>query len=303
MADLILPEHVRSRLQLLGDAGQAWHDELPSVVDGLARGWRFTVGEVLEGGSEALVARVERADGRPAILKIGVPGADVVVEAQILRLAGGRGYAECYELDADTNAMLLEHLGPSLASLVTEPDERLARAVATLEAARVPLSEPGSLTPLDNKARGLAELIQRLWPQLERPCAERTVELALDYAARRAAAHTDVVARGEAVLVHGDAHDDNMLRAGEGVYKLVDPDGLFGEAAYDYGVLLREDDTADTRVDALAERTGVDRDAIWQWAFVERVSTGLHALEIGGSLVELGRGMLAVADRYASDSV
>ena len=101
----------------------------PAVVDGLARRWGFELGDVLEGGSDALVARVLRADGSPAILKVGVPGTDLGTEAEILRLAAGRGYAECYELDAEANAMLIEQLGPSLASQVEDPEARLrARA-------------------------------------------------------------------------------------------------------------------------------------------------------------------------------
>ena len=30
--------------------------------------------------------------------------------------------------------------------------------------------------------------------------------------------------------------------------------------------------------DRVAERSGVDRDRIWRWAYLERVATGLHVL-------------------------
>jgi streptomycin 6-kinase len=74
-------------------------------------------------------------------------------------------------------------------------------------------------------------------------------------------------------------------------YKLVDPDGLFFEAAYDLGILLRNwieayriADPAKTliqRATWLAEQTHVPRQAIISWGFVEIVSTGIHLLELG----------------------
>ena len=46
----------------------------------------------------------------------------------------------------------------------------------------------------------------------------------------------------EFVLVHGDAHGNNTLQdlSEENAFKLVDPDGIFYEKAYDLGVLMRE---------------------------------------------------------------
>jgi streptomycin 6-kinase len=47
----------------------------------------------------------------------------------------------------------------------------------------------------------------------------------------------------------------------------------------------------------VAELTGVDTRAIWQWAFAERVSTGLFLLRLGHN--QEARTYLAVADRLA----
>ena len=109
------------------------------------------------------------------------------------------------------------------------------------------------------------------------------------------------------MLVHGDVHQWNALRTperdGPG-WKLVDPDGLLAEPAYDLGILMREDpvelmagDPFD-RAAWLAARTGVDATAIWEWGVVERVSTGLLAEQIG--LQPVGRQMLAAADAIAA---
>lgn len=69
------------------------------------------------------------------------------------------------------------------------------------------------------------------------------------------------------------------------------------------GILMREDPLAllgnDPRERArwLAELSGLDVTAIWEWGVVERVSTGLLCTEI--DLQPVGRQMLAVADRLA----
>ena len=105
------------------------------------------------------------------------------------------------------------------------------------------------------------------------------------------------------MLVHGDVHQWNTLRADHG-WKLVDPDGLVAEPEYDLGVMMREDPVElgrqpDPRAWAhrLARLTGTDPEAIWEWGVVERVSTGLLCLEI--DLQPVGDQMLATADWIA----
>ncbi|MEE6259295.1 hypothetical protein [Plantactinospora sonchi] len=47
----------------------------------------------------------------------------------------------------------------------------------------------------------------------------------------------------------------------------------------------------------LAERTGVDETAIWQWGYLERVSTGLYLMRLGEQ--EQGRRLLTTAEALA----
>jgi streptomycin 6-kinase len=104
------------------------------------------------------------------------------------------------------------------------------------------------------------------------------------------------------VLVHGDVHQWNTLRAGDG-WKLVDPDGLLAEPEFDLGVLMREDplelmvgDPRD-RSRRLAARTGLDETAIWEWGLINRLQNGLSCLEV--DLEPYGTHCLAAADRIA----
>ena len=88
----------------------------------------------------------------------------------------------------------------------------------------------------------------------------------MSFATEREAAYDP----NNSVLVHGDAHSHNALRSFDkkGGYKFVDPDGLF---------------------------------AIWQWGFIERVSTGLLMLQIG--MTQSGVRTLAVAELWADAAI
>jgi len=135
-----------------------------------------------------------------------------------------------------------------------------------------------------------------MWEELDRPCSERAVEHALACARRRGDAHRDETA----VLVHGDVHEWNALESAGG-FKLVDPDGLLAEAEYDLGIIMREDPLEGDlheRARRLANRTGLDVIAIWEWGVVERVSTGLLATRVG--LQPIAGQMLAAADQLAA---
>ena len=136
------------------------------------------------------------------------------------------------------------------------------------------------------------------WNELDRPCDERALAYAVACAERRIAAHDDE----RAVLVHGDAHQWNTLESLDGSgFKLIDPDGLLAEPAYDLSVPMREDPDGDLheRARRLAARTGVDATAIWEWGVIERVSTGLLCVAI--ELEPVGTDMLLAAERVARE--
>jgi streptomycin 6-kinase len=301
---------VRNKALVAGGAAIRWLEELPGLVAGLEADWGIEVGAVLPGATEAVVAEATMADGTPAVLKLVVPraGDNAANEIAVLRLTGGDGCVRLLRDDVDRGALLLERLGRPLFDLGLPLARRLAILCDT--AARVwrPAPDCGLPTGAD-KGRWLVDHITRTWDDVGRPCAERTVELALGDAARRIAAHDDE----RAVLVHGDVHQWNALEApaddgdddnsGGGTFKLVDPDGLLAEAEYDLGILLREDPVelldGDPRDRArwLAARAGLDATAIWEWGNVERVATGLLCTSI--DLQPVGREMLATADLLA----
>jgi streptomycin 6-kinase len=292
-----LPAVVREKALAVG--AEAWIDELPALVRSIEAEWEISVGPAYRDSTEAFVAQATCGDGTPAVLKLLVPRElDAASrEATVLRLAAGDGCPLLLREDLRRDALLLERLGRPMHQLGLPLETR--HEVLASAAARIwrPAPESGLPTGAE-KAQWLAEFIASMWEELDRPCSERAVEHALACAERRGAAHRDEIS----VLVHGDVHQWNALEAGGG-FKLVDPDGLLAEAEYDLGIIMREDpleDDLDSRARRLAELTGLDATAIWEWGVVERVSTGLLGTRVG--LQPVARDMLATADRLATAS-
>ncbi len=282
----------------------------------LEQRWSITVGPPMAGGSAAYVARARDAAGRDVVLKIDPPDPELGTSdrVRVLRAACGRGYVRLLADDVQHRALLLEGLGGPLSGAGLVPERQMEVLCDLLaQAWQVPRAASATRDQAQQKAVELGGLVSSLWDRQNRPCSEHVVGLALEYAEQRRAGTT----LEGAVVVHGDPHPDNALqvpvarpgaRAG---HVFVDPDGFLADPAYDLGVVLRgwcpellSGSPADAVAKArgycrlLASRSGLDAAAIWQWGFIERVSSGLYLLELGAD--EMARQYLGTAERLAS---
>ncbi len=294
---LRVPEIVRAKAAVDGDEGRGWVDELPQVLAELEDRWSLRLTEQLAGGTSAFVALVRTASGTPAVIKIAVPEPDFCRQVRTLELAQGQGYVRLLAHNPSHHAVLLERLGPAIGDLRWSPERQLgvlaavARQVWALSRDHAGDVAAWQGEPVD-KAAGLAELVAQLYDELDRPCPERVLARALQCAEQRSAAFD---ADG-AVVVHGDAAAPNLLqvlapRSGaETGFVFVDPSTFLGDPAYDLGVALRDwspellDGDAPTLArrwcQLLARVGGQDETAVWQWGYLERVSTGLYAMSL-----------------------
>jgi streptomycin 6-kinase len=262
-------------------------DGLPELLGDLVDRWSLTLGEVYGEGLGVPVVAVH-ADGMPAVLKVDRVGPRFTAQVAALEEGHGRGYAAVLASDAARGAVLLERLGESLASSGLAPSAQVDHLAAALRLAwEVPVSLAAEVTPGEDKAAELAGIVRRFRQEddLDRwgAALDRAHELACHLSATRDPDRD--------VLCHGDPHAGNALQ-GKGIprYKLVDPDGFRCEPEYDVGVTvrdfsreilaIRDHPAARTRHDLLCQRaadlTGTDVDRVGQWAFVERVTTGLY---------------------------
>ncbi len=279
------------KLVALGDVGAAFRAQLDPLVDELEQRWGVTVQDELDGGTHAFVARAVGGEGEALVLKIALPqmrsNGSFVAELRAMVAGQHAGYARVVAFDEQHRALLMEQLGGALADEGRSANEQIEIICDTLHPWAAPPADL-SLQTTGEKAAWLRTVIETQWDEQGGPCSRAVMTQAFSYMERRAAAFD---AR-TAVLVHGDAHPGNLLRASDATYKLIDPDPMIGEPAADLAVLMRDWNTelvasgdpcgaSVARCVALHERTGVAMDAIWEWGFMERVSTALYTAELG----------------------
>ena len=304
---LELPVLARKKIASLGPAGEQWVTSLPDLIADLRRRWSITPIAALAGGSASCVLRVRVGDGSEAVLKLAIPDPGFDDQTRTLTDAHGRGYAYLLAHDAECQAMLLEQLGPSMDQLCMPPEAAIENLCLTLaQAWTVPRPPGATVHPEQEKATQLARFVHRMWDRLGRPCSEAVVAQALRFAERR----SSVFDLDRCVIVHGDPHPGNALQAtaprpgAESGFVFVDPDGFLAEPAYDLGVVLRDwcpqllagdaKATARRYCALLAGHSRVDETAIWEWGFLERVSTGLYMLAYGAE--DIARPFLKTAE-------
>ncbi|UJW87222.1 aminoglycoside phosphotransferase family protein [Devosia sp. SL43] len=298
-----VPDIVRRRAESEGEASIAWLAKLDDDLTSLEQEWGLTIGQALPGGTVGFVAEATDAEGNPFIVKVCSPPAhDGGHEAAILGAAAGKGYARLIRHDEARHAILIEELGESLEAADLPYRTKVDAICATLLQAWMPVPAHLTLPTGEEKANSLAMFILRTAHALGQPCAQNVIETALMYCRDRAAAWRPA----NAVLAHGDPHPGNTLAVPNepGHFRFIDPEGLAIEPAYDLGVVLRAwhegiegrhaHDIARSHAHHLTTRTQVPAEAIWQWGYIERVSTGLHLMELGE--MTKGREFLTVAE-------
>lgn len=298
-----VPDIVRRRAEAAGSAGHAWLARLDQTLAELEHEWDLTIGQALPGGSASFVAEATDASGDTFIIKLVTPpGPTGNHEPTVLAIARGKGYVRLLRHDEARRAILLEHLGQSLDTHDLPYQGKVDRICATLLDAWMHVPAGIAFETGLDKANSLGQFILKTAHDLGQPCSQGVLDTALMYCRDRAAAWRPE----NAVLAHGDPHPSNTLAVPDtpGQFRFIDPEGLAVEPAYDLGVVLRAwhegiagrhaHDIARSHARHLSSRTQVPAEAIWQWGYIERVSTGLTLIRLGDT--EKGQEFLTVAE-------
>lgn len=199
---------------------------LPGQVAELLRRWSLSL-DVEEGGGGATcsyVALVRRADGTPAVLKLGLPHLEAEQEIAGVRFWNGDAMVSLLEADPATGALLIERCEPGT-PLSARPDHEQDRVLAALlpRLWRVPPA-PHPFRPLSYMVRYWADCAfarSADWPDpgFARDGIQRLIELARPQP-------TDV-------LLATDLHAGNVLEARREPWLAIDPKPFVGDPAYD----------------------------------------------------------------------
>jgi streptomycin 6-kinase len=269
-----------------GEDGRRWLAGLPALIDEVAREHRLTVGTPYP-LSFNFVAPVRRADGSPAVLKLGLAQAGhVAKEADTLGFFGGRGAVEVLARDDDRGMLLLERAEPGgiLRALVRDRDEEAtAVLVAMMRRLHRPAPEGLVLEELSSRTASFDAHLARYGG--DDPFPRRLVEQARDLL-------TDLCASApRRVVLHGDLHHENVLAATREPWLAIDPHGVLGDPGYEVGAVLYNPFGGDepvlkllpARVEQFADGLGQPVERIVAWGFVQAVLSEVWDAESGAT--------------------
>ncbi|MEY9969205.1 streptomycin 6-kinase [Streptacidiphilus sp. MAP12-16] len=270
-----------------GARGAAWLGSLHALVTTCLLRWDLTVERVVEpGGQLSLVLYVRRADGTPAVLKLGLPSPESAQEHAALAHWNGRGAVRLLEAAPEDGAMLLERLNGEVPLLSLAESKAMLEAAGTIQRLWVAPPEDHPFTLVADYVPALCESMNR---RRELPSAAELRPL-LD----EALATADDLLGGEPeqLLLHGDFHHGNVLSAERSPWLAIDPKPLVGERAYDLAWLAQDrletlagvpgpEAAARRRLQRLSDAVEVDRDRLRGWTLFRTVEAGLWSLEVG----------------------
>jgi streptomycin 6-kinase len=298
---MIPPAFAETTVAREGAVGAAWLEELPGIVEELLTRWDCVVdGDAFHGEVGLVIPVVSPA---PAVLKVSFPHPGNVHEPDAFEVWDGRGAVKMYERADEQYAMLLERAHPS--SLVDEPGEVIAAAAGELSR-RLAVAAPPELPRLADRADEWQDEVQSGAAEFPDALPASVVEGAV--------AVVDELGRYQPELVvHGDFHARNILRAEREPWLAVDPKGYVGDPAYDGGTLLLpraaalmgSDDLLERlerELQVFAEAAELDPARVRRWGYFRAVQGAFYGRRTGFGRVRGGSyldRLVALADALA----
>jgi streptomycin 6-kinase len=296
ISDLIPPPLRKNVTGIWGAAGERWLAGLPALIAGLARDWELSLGAPYA-LSINWVAPALRADGTPAVVKLGFPDGHLRREAEALLAYGGRGAARLLAADHDREALLLERITPGTMAAELVPRDDAAATAALIGVGRRlhRPPPPGCALPhLRSEGAAFREHLDRFPGDQPLP---------RDLVSRAAGLFAELCDSATDTLLHGDLHHDNVLRATREPWLAIDPHGVVGDPGYDCGAMLynpgpdRRDpgllDLVPARIEQMADGYGMPVERVVAWGFVmgvlSEVWTAQGGGEVGGRALDVAR--------------
>ncbi|MCB9419046.1 MAG: phosphotransferase [Ardenticatenaceae bacterium] len=270
-----------------GDKGAVWLENLPSLIANYEERWSLTVRPPFANLSYNYAAPAVLADGTECVLKLGVVNPELLCEIEALRLYDGHGIVKLLQADPEAGILLLEHLHPGIPlRMVAEDEAATAIAAQVMQQLWQPVLTNYPFPTVADWARGM-ERLRREFDGGTGPFPKRLVKTAESLFAEL------LPSQAEPVLLHGDLHHWNILRATRHPWLALDPKGVVGEPAYEVGAWLRNpvDVLADwselssiqaRRIDQFAEMLGFDRQRLIGWGIAQAVLSAWWSYEDHG---------------------
>lgn len=302
-----LPDLVSKKLNTLPNA-EAILQNLQTTIRILETQKKIKLLKCLEGGTSAFLAQAITDNQQEIIVKIPLHiveyGLSFEKELKALEKVNGKGYVKLLAYDKALKVAFLEQLGQPLGDLGYSKNRQIEIICTALKKSWIPLRESDQFPTIIGIADWFHNYVNDTWNTLSQPFSKELLTITNDYIQQRKADFNPK----SAFLIHGDAHNFNILQdnsTAEESFKLIDPDGIWAEPAYDLGVIMREwaDDLMINPKEKLVERltflheiTGIEKLPTWQWGLIQCVATGLVLLQ--SDQQEEGEKLLSIGESW-----
>ena len=264
----------------------AWLERLPDVLRNLEHRWSLTLDAPFDGDevSCSYVTPVVRADGTPAVLKIGMPHMEGEHEIHGLRFWNGDPTVRLLMADDGLGAMLLERCEPGTALRALPECEQDVVISGLLRRLWRPPSTQHPFRPLS--------ALTKYWSDETLAHIERWPDAGLVREGLRLFAELPRTEPMELVLAT-DLHAGNVLHAEREPWLVIDPKPFVGDPAYDatqhlFNCSTRLRSDPDGMIRRFTDLLGVDHERVRLWTFA-RAAAEPRADWSNGDFVALAR--------------
>lgn len=291
------PTFISNILDLYGEEGQSWINNLPSQIRELSAKWNLRFLNVIPDLSYNFVGVVEIIPtGEIAILKMAPENKHITPEVQWLQCFD-KGVPKIYWYDDKHYAVLMERLEPgqSCRTLVKAGDDDTATRIICHAIRELQSHQQKALefTHLSEFVGELGVLKNHLDKKMLSKAETLFCELTTD--------------RTHDVLLHGDLHHDNVLSSGS-TWKVIDPHGYVGDPAFEVGAMMYNphgsfpkdrplSQIIERRLKILAEELPFDVQRLKAWAFCRTVLSVARSFEGHAILPEVDIDIASAIDQ------
>jgi streptomycin 6-kinase len=208
------------------EKGELWLKNFDGLIKYCEEKWGFRV-QTPFSLSFNFVAPVIFADGKEAVLKMGVPSKEIDTEIAALNLYRGNGVVRLIESDSERGILLLERLIPgNRLNSIKNDEEATLLAASVMRKIKVPAPRMSIFPSVAQWAKGL-EKLRTHFKGGTGPIPENMVEKAESLYDKLLPTAKNLH------LLHGDLHHENIISAEREPWLAIDPKGLIGEPEYE----------------------------------------------------------------------
>lgn len=273
-AVMLPPDFSNRIINTHGKLAELWLRNVPQLISYCETKWSLRSTCSYQFSAHCLVS-VKQANGREAVLKLGIPCRDTYAESCALRHFRTDCMVRLIDSEPDRGILLLEKAmpGTTLNAIMNDENrlEIFANFIRTLHS--TDSSVPDKEFPFESTADWSEELRQSeclhtssmawLPPLIRQSCT------LLDYL------HSE---SGSPRLLHGNLHPDHILFLQSGKWAAISPKGIWGPPEYEavpflLGNLPKEKkvETIRHRAKLLAQKTGWRTEILLAWCFCKTV--------------------------------